>query len=148
MVREEDYNLSKADREFVTEHTKAVLKSVKENVYESEFNPFWLALGVYTLISTFTMGPIDFSRSVYNQLVGDTAAVKRQLVDYTRDGIRNEFPKLNQRELELKLANELGVGLKEGEKIIPTDISASKLWDGSEDYAKNAWQQWIWPDLD
>ena len=39
------------------------------------------AVGIAGIMATFIMGPVDLSRSVYNQIVGDTPVLKRELVD-------------------------------------------------------------------
>ena len=105
-------------------------------------------VGLTGLVTVFTLGPIDLGRTVYNQIVGDTPVIKRQLTAYVRSGIIKEHPKYDSIELERRLAQELEIPLvNEGEKVNPQDVGIGTLWDASEDYAKSWWQGWVWPSI-
>jgi hypothetical protein len=47
------------------------------------------AVGIAGLVATLMLGPIDLGRSVYNQIIGDTPILKRELLDYSRRDILN-----------------------------------------------------------
>ncbi|PIN73771.1 hypothetical protein COV20_06140 [Candidatus Woesearchaeota archaeon CG10_big_fil_rev_8_21_14_0_10_45_16] len=105
------------------------------------------AVGIAGLVATLALGPMDLGRSVYNQIIGDTPILKRELLDYTRRDIQRSNPKYTVQQVEGNLANELGYKL-EGDKIDPQDVSIEKLWDASEDHARSWYQKWVWPSLD
>jgi hypothetical protein len=90
------------------------------------------------------MGPLDFGRSVYNSLIGDTPVLKQQLLDYSRMGIRKNFPKASDLEVEQTLAKDLECNL-DGPKINSQLVGIGKLWDLSEEYARNQFERKIWP---
>lgn len=100
------------------------------------------------LVATFSLGPIDFGRAVYNQVVGDTPVIKRQLTDYVRSGIAREYPDKTTQQLEQKLSNELKTPISKDGKVDPMQVSSTNLWDASEDYAKSWYQRFIWPSLE
>ena len=102
---------------------------------------------IAALVATVSLGPIDFGRSVYNQLVGDTPVLKAQLVDYVRRGVRLEQTNYSQAALEGAVARELHYNLKGKEQIDPTLVSIEELWDASERYAANPYEQFVWPSL-
>ena len=104
-------------------------------------------IGIAGLVATFALGPIDLGRSVYNQIVGDTPVLKRQLLDYSRSGIQRENPGYSTQEIENKLRKELGHKL-DGEVINPQDVEIGKLWDASEDHARSFYERFVWPSLD
>ncbi len=107
------------------------------------------AVGIAGFVATFALGPIDLGRSVYNQIIGDTSILKRELLDYSRRDIQIKNQKWNNQQVESLLADELGhplYQLKE-EKINPQDISIEKLWDASEEHARSFYQRWVWPFL-
>ncbi len=112
------------------------------------------AVGIAGLVATFALGPIDLGRSVYNQIIGDTPILKRELLDYSRIDIQRKHPDYSDLEIETELAHELGhtrytLELDAGtHKIDPQEISIEKLWDASEDHARSQYQRWIWPSLD
>ncbi len=99
------------------------------------------------IVATLSLGPIDFMRTLYNQLIGDTPVVKQKLVNYVRAGIARKNSSLSPSDLEFKTAQALNVELK-GEKVDPQQCASEKLWDASEDYAHSPWQRYVWPDLD
>jgi len=105
------------------------------------------AVGIAGLVATLALGPIDLGRSVYNQIIGDTPILKRELLDYTRRGIQRKNPNYNTQQVEKDLANELGYRL-DGDKIDPQDVSIEGLWDASEDHARSWYQRWVWLSLD
>jgi len=105
------------------------------------------AVGIAGLVATLVLGPIDLGRSVYNQIIGDTPILKRELLDYTRRDIQRSNSNYTAQQVEVSLANELGYKL-EGDKIDPQDVSIEKLWDASEDHARSWYQRWVWPSLD
>lgn len=105
------------------------------------------AVGIAGLVATLALGPIDLGRSVYNQLIGDTPVLKRELLGYTRRDIQSRNPDYAAQQVESKLAKELSYKL-EGDKINPQDVSIEKLWDASEDHARSGYQRWVWPSLD
>ena len=94
------------------------------------------------------LGPIDTGRSVYNQIIGDTPALKRQLLDYSRQGIQEMDRNITPQETERKLARELEYKLGADEKIDPLKVSTEKLLDSSEEYAKSFYHRWVWPSLE
>src|SRR3989338_8030503 len=84
---------------------------VEENRYKVLHGCGWLLnpygcltilAGIATFVATFSLGPIDFGRSVYNQIVGDTPVLKRHLVDYVRQGIQNQLQKQNVNQIEIE----------------------------------------------
>ena len=109
-------------------------------------------IGVASIVATFSLGPIDFGRSVYNQIVGDTPVLKRQLTDYVRRGIQNQLQKQNvnqieiERDLEAKLSEVLNTPLKNGQ-VNSQDVPISTLWVASEEYANSIYSRFIWPSL-
>ena len=123
---------------------------MSEEKSSSRSNPLgWLApaVGIAGLVATFTLGPIDLGRSVYNQIIGDTPILKRELLDYTRRDIQRKNPNYNAQQVEKDLASELGYRL-DGDKIDPQDVSIERLWDASEDHARSWYERWVWPSLD
>ena len=106
-------------------------------------------VGVAGLIATFIMGPIDLGSSVYNQIVGDTPVVKRELLDYSRRDIQRKNPDSSPTAIERMLADEVNyrVPIADGETVNPLDVSMEDLWDASEDHARSGYQRWIWPSL-
>ena len=105
-------------------------------------------VGIATFVATFSLGPVDFGRSVYNQLIGDTPVLKRQLTDYVRSGIARENPSLTPAELEQKLANVIGAPpVGTSQNVDPEQTSIEKLWDAGEEYAGSTYQQWFWSSL-
>ena len=111
-------------------------------------------VGIAGLVATFALGPIDLGRSVYNQIIGDTPILKRELLDYSRRDIQRKHLGYSALEIEAELANELchtGYTLEinvDKDKIDPQEISIEKLWDASEDHARSQYQRWIWPSLE
>jgi len=105
------------------------------------------AVGIAGLVATLALGPVDLGRSVYNQIIGDTPILKRELLDYTRRDILRSNPNYTAQQVEGSLANELGYKF-EGDKIDPQNVSIEKLWDASEDHARSWYQRWVWPSLD
>ena len=75
-------------------------------------------------------------RTVYNQIVGDTPLIKKQLVDYCRDSIQIKNPKFSPLDIDIELALHLSY-IPRGEKINPLEVSIEKLWDASEVNARN-----------
>ncbi len=104
-------------------------------------------VGIASIVATLSLGPIDFGRSVYNQLVGDTPVLKAQLLEYVRKGVKAERSNYSPAQLEGTLARELSHDLKGAERIDPTTVSIEELWDASERFAPNVYQQFIWPEL-
>ncbi len=49
-------------------------------------------VGIASLVATFALGPTDLGRSVYNQIIGDTPVLKRQLVEYCRRDMMSTHP--------------------------------------------------------
>ena len=88
-------------------------------------------------VASAIMGPIDLTRTVYNQLTGDTPLLKRELLDYSRKDTN-----------ETTLAAELGYRLPEGEHINPQQVGIDELWDTAEDHAQGLYDQWVWPSLE
>ena len=123
---------------------------MSEEKSSSKSNPLGClapAVGIAGLVATFALGPIDIGRSVYNQIIGDTQILKRELLDYTRRDIQRNPRYYTAQQVERDLANELGYRLY-GDKIDPQDVSIEKLWDASEDHARSWYQRWVWPSLD
>jgi len=103
--------------------------------------------GLATIVGFLRLGPFDLSRTVYNQIIGDVPALKRELVDYCREGIEKENPNMPLSEIETKLANYIGVKLTKDSKIDSTEASIEELFDASEEYAHSFGGRWIWPSL-
>ena len=103
--------------------------------------------GLATIIGVLRLGPFDLARTVYNQIIGDTSALKRELVDYCREGIGKDNLNMPQSDIELKLANCLGVKLTKDGKIDSNEASIEELFDASEDYAHSKLGRWVWPSL-
>ena len=122
--------------------------SSKKSGYNPNFLDFLgLLAGAATLVATFSLGPIDFGRSVYNQIIGDTPVLKRHLTNYARKGIIRENPNLKKAGIELKLSNKLNAPIRSDGTVDPLQASIENLWDASEDYASSWYQRWVWPDL-
>ncbi|MBR9704338.1 hypothetical protein GOV12_02925 [Candidatus Pacearchaeota archaeon] len=103
------------------------------------------------LVVTLSLGPFDFTRTVYNQLVGDTQVLKRKLVDYNRRTLSNKYPLSTQNRdtaIEKKLAERLDVEYDGKGKIDPLEVSIHRLWDEVEEHPKNRKDQWLWTKLD
>jgi hypothetical protein len=83
-------------------------------------------VGIAGLVAFIGLGPIDLGRSIYNQIIGDTPVLKRQLLDYSRRDIQRNSPNYTQLEVEKKLANELNYELTE-ERIDPQKVSIEKF---------------------
>ncbi len=103
--------------------------------------------GISALVMMFRLGPMDSARTVYNQIIGDVPAIKRQLTDYARKGIQKENQEKQPGEVEKILAQELGIPY-DGNKINPNEVSIEQLWDASEDHARSWYQRWVWPSVD
>ncbi|MDO8556506.1 MAG: hypothetical protein Q7R96_05035 [Nanoarchaeota archaeon] len=104
-----------------------------------------IPLGIGALVATFTLGPIDFGRSVYNGLVGDTPVLKQRLAKYTQRKIEQRYTTKEDRRHYLERA--FHIALDENMQYNPLDVSIEALWDASEDYASEFWEQHIWPTL-
>ena len=84
--------------------------------------------GITALVGTFTLGPIDLERTIYNWVIGDIPVIKSKLVDYVREGVKREIEKYNSKftpgQVEDRLAQELYLPPpNEGEKVNPQDAS-------------------------
>lgn len=99
--------------------------------------------GLATLIGAIRLGPIDLGRTVYNQVIGDTPALKYQLTDYVRTGIRKKHQALTPSHIEAILADELGVpgAHRDAARVNPEVVSIERLWDAAEEHAKSFYQQ-------
>ena len=104
-------------------------------------------LGTAFIIGTFTLGPIDLPRTVYNMLIGDTPLIKSRLTGYVREGIKRKYPALDSSEVEQRLARELDVRLENDGVVDPQGASMEELWDRSEDYPLSGYGRWVWPSL-
>ena len=103
--------------------------------------------GIAAIVEVLRLGPIDLGRTVYNQIIGDTPVIKRQLVDYCRRDIQRRNPNYTTEQVDRELANELEYRLEDG-RINSQAVSIERLWDASEDHAKSWYQRWVWPSLD
>ena len=98
--------------------------------------------------SLSNIGPLDTARTFYSVIIGDTPVLKKELVEYCREGIiKNQINYLTPNQIEKTLASKLEYKLIEGEKINPSEVRIDALWDASEDLAKSPYQHWIWPSL-
>ncbi|MBW3015551.1 hypothetical protein KY330_03955 [Candidatus Woesearchaeota archaeon] len=104
------------------------------------------AVGIAGLVATLSLGPIDFTRTVYNQIIGDTPVIKRQLVDYVRKNTPH-YSTMQALKAEYALAKEMKAEVRDG-RINPDSVSIETLWDLAEDYAKSSRDRWWWTDLD
>jgi len=104
--------------------------------------------GGAALIATLTFGPIDLMRTVGNAFAGDAQGLKSGLIGYVKRDIQREHPYATLDQIEFSLARDLGTDLYNREKIDPSDVSITTLWDMSEDRARSWWQRWFWPDLE
>ena len=104
-------------------------------------------LGMAGLLAWFTLGPIDAMRTVYNAAVGDVPYLRNGLVEYSRQGIRNQNPTFTPEEVESTLARELDYKLVSGESIDPQNVRMMELWDASETFAHSGWDRYVWPSL-
>ena len=106
------------------------------------------AVGLTGLVATFALGPIDLTRSVYSQIIGDTPVLKRELVDYVRKDIKAENSNFSTSEVEIALSYELRYRepLKDG-KVDPSEVSIIRLWDAAEDHSKSFFGYWFWPSV-
>src|SRR3989344_6376280 len=107
-----------------------------------------LALGLSGLVATCMLGPIDLTRTVYNQVVGDTPILKKDLVNYIRRDIRTKNPNFTSEQAEAVLINEIeynkfSYGFEDGQ-INPLYTETGKLWDASEKHARSGYQRWVW----
>ncbi len=117
-----------------------------DNVGACLFGIIGGAVAVAGLTALFSLGPLDLGRTVYNNLIGDSQTLKRQLVDYSRNDIRRKNPDYSREDVEKILINELRIYGQD--KINPSDVSMSRLWDSSEEHAGSWYQEWVWPSLD
>lgn len=111
-----------------------------------------LFLGALGLLATLSMGPIDFTRTVYNQIIGDMPVLKRELLGYCRDCARREYePKAEldtserAKVIEYSLAKEFDILYNGNGLINPNDVSIGKLWDYIEAHPKHWFDKWVWP---
>jgi len=111
-----------------------------------------IPVGLAGLVASFSLGPIDLCRSVYNGIVGDTPVLKEQLVDYVRRDIARRNHSLAPADVESRMAIELNyVGKlpETGEvRLDSGKISIETLWNASEDHARSWYQRWIWPSIE
>ena len=101
---------------------------------------------VLVIVASFAMGPIDLCRTVYNQMIGDTAILKTELVDHVRARIMQETPGLKAKQADLAVARDLDLAL--GKKIDPQEIGTAVLWAGVEKHARGWKEKWLWVRLD
>lgn len=89
--------------------------------------------GLATLVGVLRLGPVDLTRTVYNQIIGDVPALKRDLVEYAKGGIKREKFQRDAQEsaIENMLAIELGVD-SEVLRNDPNQVSIERLWDVAE----------------
>src|SRR3989344_4340024 len=87
-----------------------------------------LFLGTLGLLASLSMGPIDFTRTVYNQIIVDPPVLKRRLLDYCRNSAQREYYPSAEFDLEEKvktiehsLAKELDVRYDGKGLINPND---------------------------
>ena len=99
------------------------------------------------LIGSFTLGPIDLTRTAYNSIVGDVPLIRTRAVEYCRSNIKIEFPGLSERGIEGRLASMLNYDLHEGELINPQEVKMMELWDATENCAPNWYERWVWPEI-
>jgi hypothetical protein len=113
-------------------------------------------VGTAAMCTTLMLGPIDFSRTVYNNLIGDMPVLKRQLVDYVRAGVyeyhANTLPgrtaeHLSDRALEAYTAQALATEVRPDGRIDPQAVSTHRLWDAAEEYATSAYDCYVWTRL-
>jgi len=106
-------------------------------------------VGIASLVATFALGPTDLGRSVYNQIIGDTPVLKRQLVEYCRRDMMSTHPWEPASSIERRLGNELRYHFQnagpESETlgIDPNQVSIETLWDASEDHAQSLYNDGI-----
>ncbi|MBS3141524.1 hypothetical protein J4405_05275 [Candidatus Woesearchaeota archaeon] len=103
--------------------------------------------GVAALVALFRVGPIDLTRTVYNQIIGDGTVLKRELLNYSRRDIQRKAPGYTPAQIDSLLAPELNAKIQD-ERINPLEISMENLWDASEEHARTGWERWMWPSLD
>ena len=106
---------------------------------------------VAVLAGVLRLGPIDYARTLYNQMIGDTSALKEKLLDYVRDGISVQYPRASANDVELMVARELGYKLdplpESAGRIDSNKASIEALFDASEKHARSAYQWFVWPSL-
>lgn len=101
-----------------------------------------------TLGGVFGQGPIDFGRTVYSGVTGDSTVLKRELLDYNRGLIEESITGSNTAQVEANLAKQIGYSLRKEEKMIdPQYASTSALWDAAEDNSNGNYERWVWPSL-
>lgn len=106
-----------------------------------------LGIGLAALIGIFTLGPIDFTRTAYNAVVGDVPLIRSAAVDYSRKRISFTNPNFSFNEVESKLAKSLNYDLKENERIDSQKVRMMEIWDATEENAANGYDRWVWPTL-
>lgn len=130
--------------------TSAILVIMADRIIErngNELGCIGIPVGIAGLVATFALGPIDLCRSVYNQIVGDTPILKRELVEYTRRSLVMKTERLDHLDdVEIQLRHELG-SVNKGEKVNPQDVSIGILWDAAEDNARTWYERWVWPSV-
>ncbi|HLD33298.1 MAG TPA: hypothetical protein VJB66_01135 [Candidatus Nanoarchaeia archaeon] len=107
---------------------------------------------VAVLAGVLRLGPIDYARTLYNQMIGDTPALKEKLLDYVRDGISVQYPRASAHDVQQMVAKELGYKLdhlpESAGRIDPNMASIEALFDASEKHARSSYQQFVWPSLE
>ena len=121
------------------------IKELKDDV--DLVPPLSVLFGGLAVAGTLTLGPIDFARTVYNQLVGDTVPIKYELVDYTRRGVQRRDSTLSPSQIEEVVATILNTKPDETGRVNPLMVSSSNLWDATEELAPSKFERYVWPRL-
>lgn len=100
---------------------------------------------VVGLVALINFGPIDLFRNGYNFGIGDTPVIKRELLNYARDGVHRKYIGASNEKVDSMLANELNY--YDSLPIDPQKVAADKLWDLSEEYSPDGFQRFFWPKL-
>jgi len=135
-------------------YSNNIIRSLVSRSYLSII-PYVCAAVIFTA-PVLRLGPIDYARTAYNQIIGDMPVLRQKLLDYAREGVYEENPSLNAFQIDHALADEIQTrqivaGKHDASCKMPLDantLSTELLWDLTEEHAHTLYQRLIWPTLD
>src|SRR3989344_1755395 len=86
----------------MSENNKSKNKESEDSESDSVLGCLGAIAGLAGLAATLALGPIDFTRTVYNQIIGDAPVLKRQLVNYCREQVKESYSKNQKTKAELE----------------------------------------------
>ena len=97
---------------------------------------------------SLAVGPFDAYRTVYNCVLGDVPVIKKQVLAYSRQAIRKQYPTVSNNLVEEILAARLQLSINQNEQISPNMVSILELWELVEVYPQSWKDKWIWTSLE